>query len=59
MAEGREFSINFKSLEQLIQTVTGQNNFWLQNAFVTCSWRFLITNDLEHLEFKLEKIIWI
>ena len=59
MAEGREFSKNFKSLEQLIQTVKGQNNFWLQNAFVTCSWRFLITNDLEHLEFKLEKIIWI
>ena len=26
-AEGREFSI-LRSLEQLIQTVNGQNNFW-------------------------------
>ena len=30
-----------------------------QNAFLTCSWRFLICNKLEHLEFKLEKIIGI
>ena len=28
-AEGREF----------IQTVKGQNNFWYQNTFLTCSWR--------------------
>ena len=34
----------------------GQNNFWQQNAFLTCSWRFLICNKLEQLEFKLEKI---
>ena len=40
-----------------IQTVKGQNNFWKQNAFLTCSWRFLISNKLEQLEFKLEKII--
>ena len=41
--EGREFTKNLRSLEQFIQTVKGQNNFWLQNAFFTCSWRFLIS----------------
>ena len=37
----------------------GQNNLWQQNAFLTCSWRFLRYNKLERLEFKLEKIIGI
>ena len=27
-AEGREFGIFLRSLEQFIQTVKGQNNFW-------------------------------
>ena len=27
-AEGREFAKVLKSLEQFIQTVKGQNNFW-------------------------------
>jgi hypothetical protein len=44
-------------LQKFIQTVKCQNNFWGQNAFLTCSWRFLISNELEQLEFKLEKII--
>ena len=48
-AESREFSKFFRSLEQFIQTVKGQNNFWLQNAFLTCSWRFLKSNRLEKL----------
>ena len=43
-AEGREFSKILRSLEQFTQTVKGQNNFWLQNAFLTCSWKFLISN---------------
>ena len=29
------------------------------NAFLTYSWRFLRSNKLEQLGFKLEKIIWI
>ena len=58
-AEGREFAKILRSLEQFIQTVKGQNNFWLQNVFLTCSWRLLISNRLEQLEFKLEKIIGI
>jgi hypothetical protein len=35
-AEGREFSKSLRSLEQFIQTSKGQNNFWEQNAFLTC-----------------------
>ena len=53
------FSLKFakllRSQEQFIQTVKGQNNFWKQNAFLTYSWRFVIFNKLEQLEFKLEK----
>ena len=43
-AEGREFAKILRSLEQFIQTVKGQNMFWLQNAFLTYSLRFLIPN---------------
>ena len=53
-AEGREFAKILRSLEQFIQTVKGQNNFWQQKAFLTCSWRFLMSNKLGQLEFKEE-----
>ena len=49
----------WRSLEYVIPTVKGQNNFWYENAFLTCSWRFLISNKLEQLEFKLEKNIGV
>ena len=29
----------------------------LQYAFLTCSWRFLISNKLEQLKLKLEKLL--
>ena len=58
-AEGWEFANILRSLEQFIETVKGQNNFWWQNAFLTCSWRFLRYNKLEQLEFQLEKKIGI
>ena len=58
-AEGQEFAKFLRSIEQFIQAVKSQNNFWLQNAFLTCSWKFLISNNLEQLDFKLEKIIGI
>ena len=45
------------TLEQFIQT--GRGVLVTENAFLTCSWRFLISNKLEQLEFKLEKIIGI
>ena len=48
-----------QKIEQCIQTVKGQYNFWQQNAFLTWSWRFLRSNKLEQLEFKVEKIIGI
>ena len=35
-----------KKLEQFIQTVKGQNNFWQPNAFLNCSSRFLRSNKL-------------
>jgi hypothetical protein len=53
-AEGQEFANCLRSIEHFIQTVKGQKNFWKQNAFFTCSWRFLTHNKLEQLEFKLE-----
>ena len=36
-AEDREFARILSSLEQSIQTVKVQNNFWQQNAFLSCS----------------------
>ena len=53
-AEGREFAKFLRSLEQFIHTVKVQNNFWKQNAFLTCPWRFLVSNSLEQEEFELE-----
>ena len=58
-AEGRESAKFVRSLEQFIETVKGQNNIWQQNAFLTCSWRFLRSQKIERLQFKLEKIIGI
>ena len=55
-AEGREFAKKLRSLVlQFIERVKGQNNVWQQNAFLTCSWRFLKSNKLEQLEFKSER----
>ena len=48
-AENREFANFLRSLEQFIQTVKGQDNYWQQNAFLTCSWRFFRSNKLEKL----------
>ena len=46
-AKGWEFAKFLRSSEQFIQTVKGQKKFWQQNAFLTCSRRFLISNKLE------------
>ena len=43
VAEGRDFAKILRLLEQFIQTVKGQN------AFLTCSWRFLTCKKLEQL----------
>ena len=59
MSKEIKFAKFLRSLKQYIQTVKGQINFWKQNDFLTCSWRFLIFNQLEKSEFKSEKNIWI
>ena len=46
-AEGQEFAKILKSLGQFVQPVKAWNNFWQQNAFLTFSWRFLISNKSE------------
>ena len=45
--EGREFANILRSLEQFIQIVKSQYNFWKQNACLTCSWRFHWSNTSE------------
>ena len=52
-AECQELANILRSLEQFVLTV----KFLVTDAFLTCSWRFLRSNKLEQLEFKLEKII--
>ena len=39
--------------------ISGKNMQYAEHFFVTCSWRFLRSDKLEQLEFKLEKIIGI
>ena len=58
-AEGQEFVKILRSLGQFIQTVKGQKNFWWQNAFLICSWRFPMPYILEQLKLKSEKNIGI
>ena len=56
-AEGWEFAKFMRSLEQFIQIVKGQNNFWQQNAFLTCSWRFLRSNKIRTIRIQIGKKI--
>ena len=51
-AEGEEFAKILRSLEQLIQTVKGQNNFWK-------GLEVFRSNKLEQLKLILGKIIGI
>ena len=61
--EKKTYSLSRKNFLQRqsehIIKVKGQNNFWQQNVFLTCYWRFPRSNKLEQLELKLEKIIGI
>ena len=54
---GPRISKFFRSIKQFIRTVKIQNNFWWQNVFLTCSWRFPKSNESEQLEFKPEKLL--
>ena len=51
-AEGRQFATIYSNSE-------GSEQFLVTECFLTCSWRFLITNKLKQLECKLEKFIGI
>ena len=48
--------LRLRSLEQFIQTVKGQNNFLVTKCFFNFSH---VSNKLEQLEFKLQKLIGI
>ena len=57
-----DFFLTFLSIFEITRTIysnseKSEQSLVKQNAFLTCSWRFLISNELE--QFKLEKIIGI
>ena len=55
-AEGQEFAKILRSLARTIYLNKERSEEFLkQSAFLTCSWRFLKSNTLEQLYFKLEK----
>ena len=59
-AEGREFAKKFDCISKTIHSFSERSDYFLtQNAFLTYSWRFLRTNELEQLQIKLKKIIGI
>ena len=57
-AEGREFAKFLRSLEQFYSNSERSEQVLVAECFF-CSWRFLRSNKLEQLEFKLEKFIGI
>ena len=58
-AEGREFAKFFRSLGQFIQTVKDQEQFFVTECFFNLLMEFVISNELEQLDFVLEKNIGI
>ena len=58
-SEGREFSKKLRSLGTICLNSERFEQFWKENYFLIYSWRFLRSDKLEQLEFKLEKIIGI
>ena len=55
-AEGQEI---FEITRTIYSNSERSEQFLKQNAPLTYSWRFLRSNTLEQLKFKLDKIIWI
>ena len=56
--KGLEFAKNLRSLDQYIQKNERSEQILVTECFLTWSWRFLISNELEQSEFKLEKKYW-
>ena len=48
-AEGQEFAKCLRSLEQFYSNSEKSEEFLVTECFLTCSWRFLISNKLEQL----------
>ena len=48
---------NFEITRTIYSNSKSSEQFWVTESFY--NWRFLISNKLEQLEFKLEKNIWI
>ena len=54
-AEGQEFSKYFEITITIYLNSERAIQVLKQKAFFMCSWRYLRSNLLEHLEFKLKK----
>ena len=54
-AEGSEFVSFLRSIQQFIQTVKDQNNFWKKNTFHSFTGGFYRSNILEQLIYQLEQ----
>ena len=55
-----EFSKILRSLVQFIQTNSERSEkIFVTECFLACFWRFLTSNKLEQLEFKLGKNYWV
>jgi hypothetical protein len=58
-AEGREFAKFLEITRTIYSNSERSEQVLVTECFLTCPWRFLRSNKLEQLEFKLEKIIAI
>ena len=58
--EGREFAKKFEITRTIYSNSERSEQFLATECFFNfCPWKFIISNKLEQLEFKLEKIIGI
>ena len=58
-SEGREFAKNFEIAITIYSNSARLEQFLVTQCFLTCSWRLLISNKFEQLEFKLKNIMGI
>ena len=58
-AVGREFTMCFEITKTIYSNGQSSEQFLITECFLTCSRRFLISDKLEQLQFKWEKIIGI
>ena len=56
-AEGREFQ-KFFWITRPLFSHSRSEQFLITECFLICSWRFLMSNNLEQSEFKLERIMF-